>query len=188
MTTSSKMQSRMKLNRPSVRHKTRPPKQRTPLGDTFTAANLPTSLSLQHCGDCGQVQYPPRELCHACLGDLVWRETSGTGVVSSRVDLHHSLWEFFKRHTAQQPWPIASVKLDCGPTVLAHVDLASFGAAAVNDIAAGTQVQVFSHSDCSQQAILIMAAAGEPIATVDQRHAIADRLGLLQPALKPGGI
>ncbi|MEP1470930.1 MAG: zinc ribbon domain-containing protein [Halieaceae bacterium] len=188
MTTSSKMQSRMKLNRPSVRNKTRPPKQRTPLGETFTAANLPAALSLQHCGDCGQVQYPPRELCHACLGDLVWRETSGSGVVSSRVDLHHSLWEFFKRHTAQQPWPIASIKLDCGPTVLAHVDLDSFGAAGANDVAAGTPVQVFSHSDCSQQAILIMVAASEPIATADRRHAIADRLGLLEPALKPGGI
>lgn len=188
MTTSSKMQSRLKLNRPSVRHKTRPPKQRTPLGDTFTAANLATALSLQHCCDCGQVQYPPRELCHVCLGDLVWRETPGNGVVSSRVDLHHSLWEFFKRHTAQQPWPIASIKLDCGPTVLAHVDLASFGAAVADDVAAGTPVQVFSHSDCSQQAVLIMVKASEPVATSDQRQAIAARLGLLEPALKPGGI
>jgi len=188
MTTTRKMQSRLKLNRPSVRHKARPPKQRTPVGDTFTAANLPTALSLQHCSDCGQVQYPPRELCHACLGDLLWRETSGDGVVSSRVDLHHSLWEFFKRHTAQQPWPIASIKLDCGPTVLAHVDLASFKANTADDVPAGTPVKVFSHSDCSQQAVLIMVAASEPITTTDQRQAIAARLGLLEPALKPGGI
>lgn len=188
MTTSSKMQSRMKLNRPSVRHKARPPKQRTPIGEAFTAANLPGALSLQHCVDCGAAQYPPRELCHACLGDLVWRETAGSGVVSSRIDLHHSLWEFFKRHTAQKPWPIASIALDCGPTALAHLDLISFGADSADAVTAGTAVQVFSHSDCSLQVVLIAVAAQEAIGTADQRREITARLGLLEPALKPGGI
>ena len=188
MTTSSKMQRRLKLNRPSVRGRARPPKQRTPLGDTFTAANLPAALSLQHCVDCDTVQYPPRELCQACLGELVWRETSGRGVVSSRVDLHHSLWEFFKRRQVDKPWPIASVALDCGPTVIAHLDLVSLGAASADDVALGTAVEVFSHSDCSQQAVLIAVASGESTDTAAQRTVITERLGLLAPALKPGGI
>ncbi len=188
MSTSSKMQRRLKLNRPSVRARARPPKQRTPAGDIFTAANLPNALTLQHCEECGQVQYPPRELCKACLGELVWRETQGSGVISSGVDLHHSLWEFFKRRMQQKPWPIASIALDCGPTVIAHLDLESFAATCADDIALATAVQVFSHSDCSQQAVLIAVASGEPTKTADQRAAIATRLGLLAPALKPGGI
>ena len=188
MTTSSKTQNRHKLNRPSLRKNARPPKKRSPVGQTFTAANLATSLSLQHCTSCGQVQYPPRELCSACLGDLVWRPTSGNGIVTSRLDLHHSLWEFFKRKLSTKPWPIASVTLDCGPTVIAHLDVASFAASQALDITPGTPVEIFSHTDCSLQSVLIATAAGQELGSAKNRTERAEQLELLSPALKPGGI
>jgi len=39
-------------------------------------------------------------------------------VVQSRVELHYSLEPLFAGHL---PWPVASVRLDCGPVVLAHL-------------------------------------------------------------------
>ncbi|MFT6288161.1 MAG: putative OB-fold protein [Alcanivorax sp.] len=188
MTTSSKTQNRHKLNRPSLRKHARPPKKRSAVGQTFTAANLATALNLQHCTSCGQVQYPPRELCSACLGDLIWRPTSGNGAITSRLDLHHSLWEFFKRKLSVKPWPIASVTLDCGPTLIAHLDVGSFAASQALDVTPGTPVEIFSHTDCSLQCVLIATAAGQELDSAKNRYERAEQLGLLSPALKPGGI
>ena len=49
-------------------------------------------LALQQCTGCGTVQYPPRELCSACLADaLEWRATDGeAGEVLATTLLHHS--------------------------------------------------------------------------------------------------
>jgi len=189
MSTTPIMRSRLKLNRPSLRKRARPPKQRTPLGTAFNAANLPVALALQHCRDCGCVQYPPRELCSRCLGDaLVWRPTSGSGRLVSSIELHHSLWEYFKRRLEEKPWPVASVRLDCGVIVFAHLALETFGADATATLAADTPVQVFTHTDCSLNAVMIAVAASTPIARRSERHAIASGLGLLEPAIKPEGI
>ncbi len=189
MSTTPTMRSRLKLNRPSLRKLARPPKQRTALGAAFTAANLPVALALQHCRDCGSVQYPPRELCRQCLGDsLVWRSTPGSGRMLSRVELHHSLWEYFKRRLQEKPWPVASVRLDCGVIVFAHLALETFAGAANPSLAADTPVQVFTHTDCSLNAVLIAVAAGTPIESRGERRAIAAGLGLLEPAIKPEGI
>ncbi|WP_116366099.1 Zn-ribbon domain-containing OB-fold protein [Parahaliea mediterranea] len=183
------MRKRLKLNRPSRRRYARPPRQRTPVGMDFTAANLAVPLALQCCTDCGAVQYPPREVCANCLcGSLKWRPASGNGRVLASVTLHHSLWEFFKRRIGAAPWPVATIRLDCEVTVFAHVAAQTFDNTARRDIAAGTAVTVFSHSDCSRNAVLIAVAANTPIGTRAQRSAIAEQLGLTQPAEFTGGI
>ena len=80
MTLNKKDIGRTKLNRPSLRARARPPKQRTILGKEFSAVNLPSELSLQHCLECGLPQYPPAELCGNCLSPkLRYRETTGEG-------------------------------------------------------------------------------------------------------------
>ncbi len=189
MSTTPTMRSRLKRNRPSLRKLARPPKQRTALGSAFNAANLPVALALQHCRDCGTVQYPPRELCRQCLGDaLVWRSTRGSGHLVSSIELHHSLWEYFKRRLVEKPWPVASVRLDGGVIVFAHLAMATFGTAANPRLPVGTAVQVFTHTDCSLNAVMIAVAADTPVDSRDQRHAIAAGLGLLEPAIKPEGI
>jgi uncharacterized OB-fold protein len=189
MTTTSTMRNRLKHNRPSVRKNARPPKQRTQLGQAFTAANLPCALALQHCPHCDSVQYPPRELCQHCLGDgLVWRETDTAGRIINRIELHHSLWEYFKRRLQTQAWPITSVRLLSGATVFAHLAIQTFGGAEISEIKAGTRVAVFSHTDASQSAVLFAVAAGTAIETAAQRRAIVAELGLLEPSVKPGGI
>lgn len=82
---------------------------------------LPSSgtLQLQQCGKCGQVNYPTRELCGACLADeLQWQPVPDTGTVQSITELQYSLEPAY---TAHLPWTVASIKLDCGPVVLAHL-------------------------------------------------------------------
>lgn len=189
MTTRHSMQRRLRLNRPSVREFALPPKLRTHLGQEFTAANLGKRLSMQHCLDCGTVQYPPRELCQRCLGDnLKWRDTDSAGTLLAQIDLHHGLWEFFKRHTKKAPWPIASVQLSCGQIVFAHVATQSFmgpnTAKQGGKIPTGTKVKVFSQTDISQKAVLVVVADDVAIDTPAQRHTIADSTGLLTAATK----
>lgn len=189
MSSSHSMRSRLKFNRPSLRLRARPPRQRTAPGAAFTAANLPVALALQHCDECGAAQYPPREVCRHCLSpELRWRECATGGTLLCAVELHHSVWEYFKRRIAQAPWPIASVRLDCAVTVFAHLALPCFGRSTADVIPGGTRVQVLSHSDCSLNAVLIAVGEHTPIATRAQRAAIADATGLTRPALKPGGI
>ena len=74
---------------------------------------------MQVCGDCGHVNYPPRELCGACLADgLGWQLVNSQGTVQSLTELQYSLEEDYARSL---PWRVASVKLDCGPIALAHL-------------------------------------------------------------------
>ncbi len=181
--------ARLKLNRPSLRKRARPPKQRTSMGQTFTTANYTGVLVMQYCQQCDCVQYPSREICQNCLGDeLIWRETDTTGHILSSIELHHSLWEYFKRRLADEPWPIATVKLDNGTTVFSHLYRASFGEIPLSDIRKGTPVQVFSHSDSSLNSVLISVSATWNISQLKDRTMIAQAMGLTTAAIKPGGI
>jgi uncharacterized OB-fold protein len=88
---------------------------------TLFETGLPASgtLTLQCCGQCRQVNYPPRELCGNCLADdLQWQPVVDTGIVQSQAQLHYSLEPAYTSH---MPWTVASIKLDCGPVVLAHL-------------------------------------------------------------------
>ena len=83
--------------------------------------DFPTTgaLQLQVCGACGRVNYPSRELCGNCLADdLGWQAVNAAGTVQSLTELHYSLENHYQQHL---PWPVASVKLDCGPVALAHL-------------------------------------------------------------------
>lgn len=181
MIKSEKTLRRLKLNRPSLRARARPPKQRTPLGAQFGAANLPVALAMQTCTTCGHVQYPPTELCGECLEDaLIYRPISSNGTLLTRSELHHSLWEYFKRRLKSKSWSMGSVQLDAGPVVIVHIG--------DETLQAGDPVQVFSHTDASQSTVLIAVNAATPISAAAERRALVQRLGLDQPAVREGGI
>jgi len=77
------------------------------------------TLTLQRCGSCAQVNYPARELCGNCLADaLSWQPVEDTGTVQSVSELHYSLEP---QYAGKLPWTVASVQLDCGPIVIAHL-------------------------------------------------------------------
>jgi len=181
MNLKEKMQRRLKLSRPSLRARARPPKHRTALGAQFTAANLPTALALQHCKHCGHTQYPPAELCSICLEDqLIYQPADGAGVVLAKTELHHSLWEYFKRRLRQGSWPVCSIALDSGPVVIAHL-----GSDHLN---AGDPVRVFSHTDASQQAVLIAVNTTVDISSPEARRRIVSAMNLDIPAIKEDGL
>lgn len=96
-----------------------PPLARSRVALALTAAAALGRFELQVCRDCGTVQYPPREACHRCLSaQLDWKLQSGEGELISATILYHSHSEFFRKRL---PWRLGMVRLDSGPTVIAHL-------------------------------------------------------------------
>ncbi len=96
-----------------------PPGGRSRAALGLTAAATLGRFELQVCAECGAVQYPPREVCHRCLsGALRWREQSGLGELLSATVVHHSHDPFFRERV---PWRLGLVRLDAGPSVVAHL-------------------------------------------------------------------
>ncbi len=145
-----------------------PPAARTHLGLEMTAAVTANSLQLQCCEHCATVQYPPREVCRNCLSDqLSWRSVEPAGTVLASSVLHHALEPWFSERT---PWLMGSVKLNCGPVVLAHL---------ASDVAnAGSPVRVFSIKDASGQAVLV--GTSQSLA-LDQAAVLAHQLISSEP-------
>lgn len=93
------------------------PRSRAALG--LTAAAALGRFELQVCEACGAVQYPPREMCHECLSEeLRWRARDGAGELLSVTAVHVSQDVYFRERA---PWRLGMVRLDCGPTVIAHL-------------------------------------------------------------------
>lgn len=140
-----------------------PPAARTHLGTAMTTATAAGSLCLQCCEQCGTVQYPPREVCSNCLsGELSWREVNPAGTVLASSELHHALEPWFKERT---PWLMGSIKLDCGPVVLAHL---------TDQVAvAGSPVWVLGIKDTSGQAVLVGTSN---TLTLEQAHSQGSQL------------
>jgi NAD(P)-dependent dehydrogenase (short-subunit alcohol dehydrogenase family)/uncharacterized OB-fold protein len=98
---------------------TLPPGARSRVALGLTAAAALGRFELQQCRDCGTVQYPPREACQKCLSiRLEWKPQPTEGELLSDTVLHHSNDLFFRERL---PWRLGLVKLDCGPTVVAHL-------------------------------------------------------------------
>jgi uncharacterized protein len=108
-------------------------------------------LALQRCVACGTVQYPPRELCVACLTDsLEWSVTeSEGGELLADTTLHHSHEAAFREAL---PMRVGLVRLDAGPTVLCFLDAGCV---------AGARVQITSRSDDRGRAILAATTAAD---------------------------
>jgi NAD(P)-dependent dehydrogenase (short-subunit alcohol dehydrogenase family)/uncharacterized OB-fold protein len=113
--------STLKKKNPILRTRlpTLPPAARSRVALGLTAAAALGRFDLQQCRDCGTVQYPPREACQKCLSILLdWKTQSASGELLAQTVLHHSNDLFFRERL---PWRLGLVKLDCGPTVVAHL-------------------------------------------------------------------
>ena len=130
-----------------MKTKAGPPVKRSSLWRHVNQAAAAGLFKLPVCRTCGRVHYPPQEFCRACLGDdWAWEAVSDAGTVLSWTVSHASLNPFFK---ARLPLRVGSVKLDCGPVLLAHL------AAACSS--AGSRVRVRGRPDPSGQVVFFAA-------------------------------
>ncbi len=98
---------------------TLPPATRSRVALGLTAAAARGRLELQVCLDCGAMQYPPREVCRACLSRrLAWRRQDGGGELISDTVLRAAQELYFRERL---PWRIGNVRLDSGVNVMAFV-------------------------------------------------------------------
>lgn len=74
-------------------------------------------IRLQRCADCGAAQYPPREVCGACLSDrLVWETADSLPArVLARTWLYHSNEPRFR---PDLPLTCGLVRFDSGPVAV----------------------------------------------------------------------
>ena len=137
-----------------------PPGSRSRAALGLTAAAALGRFELQVCSDCGAVQYPPREACHACLSErLPWREQDGVGELLSETLLHHSNDLFFRERL---PWRLGMVRLDTGVTVVVHLH---------GDVPrAPARVCVGARLDRAGQAVLVGFALNEVANMADDRQ------------------
>jgi len=76
-------------------------------------------FALQCCDACDAVQYPPRDVCHVCLGSaLTWRDVPDGGTVLAETTIRVSTDPWFQ---SRPPRRIGLVALACGPSVVAFL-------------------------------------------------------------------
>ena len=123
---------------------TLPPQMRSRAALGLTAAAARGAFLLQHCDDCGTVQYPPRDACCSCLsGALSWRETSRDARVIAETRIHASPDPYYRERL---PWRSGLVRLAAGPTVLCHLH---------GDVAHGDAVRMDLKLDKAGQGVMI---------------------------------
>lgn len=123
---------------------TRPPEMRSRAALGLTAAAAEGRFQLQQCAECGAVQYPPRDACSSCLSpDLPWTDINPEGELLAETTVRTSTKLYFRERT---PWRAGSIKLDAGPTIIAHVH---------GDVERGARVKLLNRLDRSGQGVLL---------------------------------
>lgn len=123
---------------------TRPPEARSRASLGLTAAAAEGRLALQCCGQCGALQYPPRDACRVCLSpDLPWRDVAPGGTLLAETTVRTTPKLFYRERT---PWRAGSVQLDAGPVVLAHLH---------SDVTERARVRVRARLDRAGQGVLV---------------------------------
>jgi NAD(P)-dependent dehydrogenase (short-subunit alcohol dehydrogenase family)/uncharacterized OB-fold protein len=156
------MLERPKRKNPVLRTRlpTLPPAARSRIALGLTAAAALGRFELQQCRACGTVQYPPREACQKCLStDLAWRAQPQGGELLSATVLHHSNDLFFRERL---PWRLGLARLDCGPTVVAHLH--------ERVAPAPSRVNVSVKLDRAGQAVLVALPAEENAKMAEDRQ------------------
>ena len=136
-----------------------PPGARTPLWQPVNDAAVNKEFVLQVCSACRTLQYPPREVCERCLHhELLWETADPAGTVLAHTALHTSIEPYFRDRA---PWPIATVKLDSGPVIVAHL------ADDCQEI--GKRVRLLNRLDISAAAVFIAIAEDAKDAKLDKQ-------------------
>ena len=91
----------------------------TPELAPFFAAARERKLVVQRCSGCGQLRFPPRELCSHCWSrETTWAPVSGRGEVFSFYWMHQI---YHPGVAAEVPYAVVIVALEEGPHVLSNM-------------------------------------------------------------------
>ena len=121
-----------------------PQPARSRAGTGLAAMAARGRFALQVCTGCAAVQYPPRDLCHRCLGhDLSWQDVPDGATVLAATITRISGDPYFRHHT---PWRSGLVQLDAGPTAVAHLH---------GEVATGARARMRLHLDTSGQGVML---------------------------------
>lgn len=121
-----------------------PPLARSRAALGLTVAATEGRFALQHCADCGAVQYPPRDACAHCLSvALHWRDTATGAQVIAQTTVRATIDPYFRERL---PWRIGTVKLDAGPVAVVHLH---------GDVARGDRVRLALHLDRAAQGVIV---------------------------------
>ncbi|HMN71633.1 MAG TPA: Zn-ribbon domain-containing OB-fold protein [Rhodoblastus sp.] len=110
----------------------------------WDAANA-GKLLVKTCRACGQAHFYPRALCPFCFGETDWTETNGAG----------EIYSFSVMQRAAEPYAIAFVKLDAGPTMMSNIVDCDFAALRI-----GQRVKLAFHAAEGGQKIPMFTPAG----------------------------
>jgi uncharacterized OB-fold protein len=101
-------------------------------------------FALQCCDACGAAQYPPRDVCQACLGAaLVWRDVADGGVVLAETTIRVGTDPWFQ---SRPPARVGLVALTCGPSAVAFLD---------DGVSAGQTVRLRLRQDHEGRAVMV---------------------------------
>lgn len=121
-----------------------PPVQRSRAALAMSAAAARGVFALQRCAACGEIAYPPRDACPKCLSQqLTFEPVADGGEAIAETIIRTSTDLYFRQRT---PWRIGTVRLDCGPSVVAHLH---------GDVTAPSRVRMISKLDKSGNAVLM---------------------------------
>jgi NAD(P)-dependent dehydrogenase (short-subunit alcohol dehydrogenase family)/uncharacterized OB-fold protein len=138
---------------------TLPPFSRSRKAIAFTAAAAEGRFVIQVCAACQHATYPAREICPKCWSmELEWLDAEEGGQLISETTLRTSINTYFRE---RMPWRIGTVKLDAGPTVLAHIH---------GDVNEKERIRMIARTDKSGQGVLFALPAEETPNMADDRQ------------------
>lgn len=137
---------------------TLPPAARSRTAHGLTKAAAEGRFALQRCAGCGGFTYPARDICPVCLSvDLPFVDAPRGGVLVSETIVRVPADIYFRERA---PWRIGLVRLECGPTMVAHLH---------GDCVEGEPIDMSLKLDKSGQAVAFATPATGG-ATADDRQ------------------
>ncbi|MFN4936526.1 SDR family NAD(P)-dependent oxidoreductase [Bradyrhizobium sp.] len=119
-----------------------PPRARSRKSHGFTRAAAEGRFMLQRCAACNTFAYPARDACPSCLSaDLPVVDAPRRGTLLAETTARVPSDVYFRERA---PWRIGLVKMDCGPTIVAHLHA---------DCSEGAPVRMSFQLDKSGQAV-----------------------------------
>src|SRR6185369_921825 len=136
-----------------------PPGPRSRTSHGYTRAAAEGRFMLQRCEACGSFAYPAREACPSCLSaGLSFVDAPRRGILLAETTARVPSDVYFRERA---PWRIGLVKMDCGPTIVAHLHA---------DCTEGAPVRMSLQLDKSGQAVAFARPEGETPNMADDRQ------------------